>query len=418
MLFWVLALSVACAGALAPGITLVADAAAVNTLFGSLLNSVLSELVFDAPFGPVPVGPDGRVLQGRVALEGGISCAGAFVAQTVPVGVLANATLCGAPVAVTWRVTQGTTVLCSNVSVVAWRAGQVLAYVTVGPGGGLAASRVEINGGNTTAVNTTCSAAASSLFVAQAAAQAVGTRLDAAMGVALAAPPVPELPQIALNLTFTGAPAITRFNISAGCQGLFHQRGLPPAPGAPSCLAAAPPWDPLYAPASFGLRLFDCFWDSLFRELYGAGLFEGRLVRRFLGMEAQLDFSAAPPRAVLRAGAAALNATVRFEVVIGPDSGVVHAALLLPVNASAQSARLSGRVAAVDVGRLNVTFSVEQYRLPVDAALLRPLLLDVLQNELLPALDRLLAAGLALPFALPRAALAVRSGYVELVAQV
>jgi hypothetical protein len=417
---WVLVALVACASGIAPGVAVVADATAIDTLFGALLNRVLSQVAFDSPFSDVPVGPEGRKLEGRVAVAGGVTCQGRYVAQTVPVGVLANASLCVAQVEVTWRVTQGTTVLCSNVTVLSWKAAQVLAYVAVGPGGGLAASRVEVNGGNTTAINTTCSSPASSQFVAQAAAAAIGMQLDVTIGAGLSVPPIPEVPDIVLNLTFTSTPVISRLNISAGCKGLFHQQSLPSPPPDIGCFAGAPPWSPFFAPANFGVRLFGCFWDSLFRELYDAGLFEGRLERRFLGLDLQLDISAAPLHAVLRQGSAALNATVRFEIVAGDDTGIIHAGALLPVNvsATADGTRLIGSVGTVDLGRLNVSFAVDQYRLPVDAALLRPLLLDVLQNELLPMFDRLLASGLALPFALPHAAIAVRSGYMELLAQV
>lgn len=422
---WLVVLLFACAKANAPGMAVVADASAISVLFGGLLNQVLSSLVFEAEFGPVPVGPGtGRTLEGTVALtSGGISCSGRYVAQTVPVGVLANASACGAVVEVTWRVTQGGTVLCSNESALQWRAGQILAYVAVGVGGGVAASRVEVNGGNTTDLNTTCSSAASSLFVAQAAARAIGGQLDMAIAAALSAPPVPALPDLVLNMTFTGVPSIARSNISVACQGLFRQRDRP-APADLSCFAGAPPWGALFAPANLGVRLFDCFFDSLWRVLYDEGLFEGRLVRHFLGLTTQLDVSAAPFRTVLRGGSApsaSLATTVRFEVVIGDDTGIVHAALLLPVNASLDGAagmRLSGHVPAVQLAGLNVSFSVDNYRLPVDLAVLRPVLLDVLQNELLPAFDRMLTTGLALPVALPRAALAVRAGFLELLAQV
>ncbi len=399
------------------GMAVAADASAISVLFGRLLADALAGLSFDSEFfGPVAVGPDGRTLSGTVSIAGGISCQAAFSAATVPVGVLANASACGATARVAWSVAQNGRVLCSNTSLLVWKARQVLAYMAISANVGIATSRVEVNGGNTTAVNTTCSSAASTNFIAVIVAKLLSNRLDAGIAAALSAAPFADWPDIVLSTTFSANPVITRTNVTASCAGTFHQRDRP-APSGLSCYASPPPWPLLSSRGNFAVRLFDCFFDSLWRQLFDQGLFEGRIVREFIGLQLQLYLSAQPFKTVLRAGGqAAVNATLRIEVVSGDDSAIVHANVLLPVNATTDGAVLRGSVPDVKMTGLNATMEFDQYHLPIDMAVLQPLLLDVLQNEVLPVFNKMLAVGIALPLQLPSATVSSRVGFLELLA--
>jgi hypothetical protein len=398
---------------LGTSLTFVLDVEALQ-LFNGMVEQTLSQTALEPmSFGPVPIG-SGLSLRGTMSAKNGIVCSGLYQTQTVPLGVLTNATDCAAQLEVVWQVvSSGSKIMCSNSSTVTWNA-KFLVYCSWGLMGVLA-NRIEARGINATNL-TTCGGEQSGEIFNSLLVNATAAQLSLILAKQLPFKedfsPFPDLPLLALNLSMAQSPSVQRTNISGALVGLFYQSG--DAPFFPLACGSIPPWGSLPR-GHLGLRLGDCFFDSLGLGLHSQGIFDGKLTKELLGLTFDIFVSSKPLDFVSQPRSSALNATVRLELESGEfDRAAFVFKILLPLNLSISETLLVGAIPAVRIENLNATFDVENYNLPVKVEDLKPLLLVLLQEDLLPMFNKVLATGVELPFKIAAALLTVGNGFVEI----
>ena len=301
---------------------------------------------------------------------------------------------------VNWSIKSGSKVLCSNSSQVEWSADQVMVYCIWGLSG-VAPNRIEVRGINSTNLTTVCSGSLGVGFfnsmMVNATAKQMTLLLDKMMPFKSDFAPFPELPFVFVNLSMAQSPTVQRTNISGNVAGLFYEQGAL-SPPTTSCLAI-PPWGSLPGLSHAGVRFSDCWFDSLAIALHNQGLFEGKLQRKLLGLDVEIYLSSKPLDFVSLARSSSLNASLHLEVVSGEfDRASFSFGVLLPLNVSVSSSGmlLTGRVPNVRLEDLNATFDVENYNLPVNASDLKPLLLVILQQDVLGALNKVMSFSFSL----------------------
>jgi hypothetical protein len=226
--------------------------------------------------------------------------------------------------------------------------------------------------------------------------------------------PFPSLPSVFLNLTTSQSPSIQRLNISGFVEGAFYESGV--AARLPPC-STLPLWGDLVGRRHAAVRLASCWFNSLAKVMHDQGMFEGKLVKSLLGLDVDIYISSQPLDFVAFRDSSSLNATVKIEVVSGEcDRASFVFQCILPVNLTVtrNGTVLSALVPNIRLEDLNATFTVENYHLPISANDLEPLLLVILQEDMLSVFNKVLAAGVDLPFKVADAFVSIGLGFVEI----
>lgn len=343
----------------------------------------------------------------NMTISEGLGC-DVYAVQTVPVGVLINASSCQSrsSVVLSWEVRRQSVsgpISCSgSISLPPFRAPSIHVYVAaLSSHPPLRVDRVEVVSLNLTLPAFSCfPSAPSSMPIASVIAKNIPLVLDPLLQSVLPPPSwvPPEAPSLSFNATIAFRPPVTQSSLSLPLNGLFRpiSSPFPPSFAGPCATAPLPP-----SPGRMVLlRLRDCLFRSLSASLFLADSLRDSFSFSFAGFSLQISARAlSPPLPIFLASSPSiLNTSISLEFsALGSNQGDIEISLSLPFNMRYVSSSFSASIASVNVSSLSLQLDVRGFRLPIDPTLIEPLVRTLLQDSLLPRIDAFLSTGVTFP---------------------